>query len=252
MSGATATAPDSQAMAPPPPRRSLGPLVAVCGVCGGAGTSTLAYLVAQDMARSSEHAVLVCDTGGPSGGLAAYARVRSPRSLPRAAAAIAAHEPLADGLFARTEAGLRVLASAPHLDAELDERALDRLLSDARAAHGLTVVDCGSLRGSIDRFVLDVASHVVWVLPATLSGVRRALPVLELFGVEASRREVVVARHDSGGRKAPTEELTALASARGAPLVLMPHVPDLGEVGRDGALDGAQVTLQALRRVIAA
>lgn len=234
----------------PVPQATAGQLLAVCGLCGGAGASTLAYLVALDMARCSDRPVLVCDTGGPAGGLAAYGRVRSPRSLPRAAAAIAAHEPLADGLFAHTRAGLRVIASAPHLDVDVDERGVARLLSDARAAHELTVVDCGSLRGAIDRYVFELASHVAWVLPATTSGLRRAGPVLELFGVEASRRELVVARRDATGRKPPSEELTALASSRGAPLVLMPHVPDLGEESPDQGLEAAELTLQAIRGVL--
>lgn len=232
------------------PQRTAGPLLAVCGLCGGAGASTLAYLISHEMASTSGRPVLVCDTGGPTGGLAAYGRVRCPRSLPRAAAAIAAHEPLADGLFAEARPGLRILASAPDHDLDVDERGVARLLSDARAAHQLTVVDCGGLRAPIDRCVLELATHVAWVLPATTSGLRRAGPVLELFAVEASRREVVVARRDTTGTKPPIDELTALAGSRGAPLVLMPHVPDLGETSPDEGLDAAQLTLQAIRGVL--
>ena len=232
------------------PRPTMGPLLAVCGVCGGAGASTLAYLIAADVARSPGTPALVCDTGGPTGGLAAYSRVQSPRSLTRLAAAIGARETLGDGLFAHADANLRVIASRPHLDADADERGLARLLEDARAAHRLTVVDCGALRGAVDRLVLEAASHVAWVLPATISGVRRAGPVLELFGSDPARKEVVVARRDGAERKPPADDLTALAAGRGARLVLMPDVPDLGEEPPARALDAAQLTLQAIRGVI--
>ena len=54
-------------------RARRGSLLAVCGLCGGAGASTLAYLIAALRAEQQGGPVLVCDTGGPAGGLAAYA-----------------------------------------------------------------------------------------------------------------------------------------------------------------------------------
>lgn len=56
-----------------PPR--LGPLLAVCGLTGGAGVTTLSYLIALAAARERADPVLVADMGGPSGGLAACAGV---------------------------------------------------------------------------------------------------------------------------------------------------------------------------------
>ena len=61
-----------------------GPLLAVCGLCGGAGASTLAYLVALAAARGDPGSVLVADTGGPTGGISYYAGVEAPRSLTEA------------------------------------------------------------------------------------------------------------------------------------------------------------------------
>ena len=52
-----------------------GPLLAVCGLCGGAGASTLAYLVALAAARRDDRAVLLADTGGPTAGISHYAGV---------------------------------------------------------------------------------------------------------------------------------------------------------------------------------
>src|SRR4051794_24816394 len=54
-----------------------GALLAVCGLCGGAGASTLSYLIARFAAEQASADVLVCDTGGPTGGLAAYAAAES-------------------------------------------------------------------------------------------------------------------------------------------------------------------------------
>src|SRR5918996_4969449 len=60
------------------PGNRITPLLAVCGLCGGAGVSTLSYLVARFAIGLAEGHVLVCDTGGTTGGLAPYARVGSP------------------------------------------------------------------------------------------------------------------------------------------------------------------------------
>jgi hypothetical protein len=225
-------------------------LIAVCGLCGGAGASTLAYLLARNLSESLAEPVLVCDTGGPGGGLAAYSRVGAAHSLSRIANAVAAHEPLAGGLFADDGSGLRVMASRPQLDTDVDEGGLARVLRDARAAHALTVVDCGTLATVVDRRVLDEATHAVWAIPASSRGVRLGFDVLALFGVREYRREVLVARHEAGDRKPPIEQLTALAEGRQAPLVLMPSVENLIERPVTDALQAAAVSLAAVQSVI--
>jgi Flp pilus assembly CpaE family ATPase len=222
------------------------PLLAVAGLCGGAGASTLAFLAARHAARAGERPVLVADTGGPSGGLAACARVAVARSLPRAAAAIAAHEPLGAGLFADAGDGLRVMASAPEPPVDVAAAAAARVLKDARGAHRLTVVDCGLPGGALEQQVLETATHLAWVLPATLGGARRARRTLELFAPRTDRREVVVARHDAAGATVPLSLLKELAASRRAPLLLVPHIPDLAEQPPEAALELAGEALDAL------
>jgi Flp pilus assembly CpaE family ATPase len=245
----------SQAVEKPPAESrapvASGPLLAVCGLAGGAGASTLAFLVARGAARSDHQPVLVCDTGGPVAGLAGYAGVSSPRSLAGAADALAREEPLSEGLFAQAETGLRVIAHAPELDGEGDARWVAHLLRDAREAHLLTVVDCGTLARQVDRQALAGATHVAWVLAATRGGLRRARQTLGLLPRDPARLELVVARHDAAGRAPPTAELAALAAERGAPLVLLPHVPDLAERSAQEAADAASVTLRAIQGVLA-
>jgi Flp pilus assembly CpaE family ATPase len=230
----------------------LGPLLAVCGLCGGAGATTLAYLVARHCARDTKCPILVCDTGGPSAGLAAYAGVESPRSLTGVADALADGDSLAEGVFVEVDRGLRVVTRRPGPDGEYDQRSLRRVLCDAREAHALTVVDCGTLTRSADLSALAAATHIAWVVPATESALTRARRIAAAPPRIPGRPELIVARRDMSETRAPTSDLKQLATDRGAALVLAPHVPDIVERPVEEALEKASVTLVviegALRR----
>src|SRR3954451_20188732 len=91
---------DAAAEASAAARAKLAPLFAVCGVCGGSGASTLSYLLARFAVDHLDGHVLVCDSGGPTGGLASVTGVASPRSLSESADQIARGLPLAGGLYA--------------------------------------------------------------------------------------------------------------------------------------------------------
>jgi MinD-like ATPase involved in chromosome partitioning or flagellar assembly len=220
-----------------------GVLLAVCGLCGGAGTSTLAYLIGLFAAREHPGSVLVCDTGGPSGGLAAYAEVAAPRSLLELAELPSAGLPT--GCYATTADGLQVLATAPRFTPACRREGVERVLDQMRAVHALTVVDCGTLTREADQLVLARASHVAWVLPATVSGVRRAGAVLEAID-RVGGRELVIARRDTRDRQARLAEVKALASSRSDTLILVPYLPDLAKAPPAVALELAQVPLQAI------
>jgi hypothetical protein len=227
--------------------RARGALLAVCGLCGGAGASTLAYLLGRHLARAHEP-VLVCDAGGPTGGLAVYARVRSARSLPRLADAVAQREELTGGLFADGGDGLRVIAGEPEPIGDGDESGLARILGDARDAHRLTIADCGTLARRGERQVLAAASHVAWVVPVGAGAVRRGRRVLELVPAEPGRPELLVARQDGHEERAPLAELRALAGERGAALVLM---PDVGDPVERAGVERASLTLDAIALAVA-
>lgn len=226
-----------------------GPLLAVCGCCGGAGASTLAYLVSLAAARNRSEPVLVADTGGTGGGLAYYAGVVAPHSLAEIAESLAAG--LAPGRpFATASDGLRVLATGPRFTPGCTREGVELVLDDARVAHSLTVVDCGTLTREADQIALAKASHIAWVLPATRSGVRRAGRMLESINPQMSGREVVVARRDEREAKAALADLKQIASARHAPLILVPNLPDLDRGNVDQALATAQVSLQAIHGLL--
>ena len=223
----------------------LGPLLAICGLAGGAGTTTLSYLVALAAARDRAEPVLVADTGGPTGGLAEIAGVQAPRSLPELARHLAAALPPRDGLYTPGPAGLGVLASGPDFSTTCPREQLRRLLADAREAHGLTVIDCGTLARDVDQAVAAAATHIAWVMPATTQAASRAPRVLAAAPT-TSASEILVARAEVRQAKAPVRELRRIATERQAPLVLVPHLPGLENGRREQAVEIAQVPLQAI------
>src|SRR5215207_1951792 len=89
--------------------RPGGPLVAVCGLAGGAGTSTLAYLLARRAARHSTVPVLLTELD-PRGGLVALAGAAAPLGLCELARAVDEERP-PERPFTEA-AGLRLVASA--------------------------------------------------------------------------------------------------------------------------------------------
>jgi MinD-like ATPase involved in chromosome partitioning or flagellar assembly len=226
-------------------RTELGPLLAVSGLAGGAGATTIAYLVALAGARQLNGPVLVADTGGPSGGLAALAGVEAPRSLPELASHLAAGLPLTDGIYATGPAGLRVLAAAPEFSSSSTRPQLAQILDDAREVHRLTVIDCGTLGRDVDRTAAAAATHLAWVLPATEHGVTRGGRMLDT-APRIAAVELLVARRDVREPKAPLKQLRRLAAERQATLVLVPHVSGLEQGDVDRALREAQVGAQAI------
>ena len=127
-----------------------GPLVAICGLCGGAGTSTLAYTLAAAAAERSTQPVFACETSGITGGLALYARAQPGLSLTQAANQVATGTP-PSGLVVSSPEQVRVLGSRPALAERCDPDGAERILSEARAAGGLVVLDCGTADHEVDR-----------------------------------------------------------------------------------------------------
>jgi Flp pilus assembly CpaE family ATPase len=228
-----------------------GLLVAVCGLCGGAGASTQAYLIAAaGQAVLEPGTVLVADTGGPGSRLADYAGVASPRSLTEAAGLAAASQPVGQ-LVAVAGDGLRVLACGPGFATDCAADGVSMLLDHARSHYALSVIDCGTLARHADQITLVNATHIVWVLPATSCAARPAGRLLDQVNPSLSAAEIVVARCDPSQPQAPLRLLRGLAAQRHAPLVLMPAVGDLAATKLQEALEVSQVSLQAIRGQLA-
>jgi cellulose biosynthesis protein BcsQ len=230
--------------------RPGGPLVAVCGLAGGAGTSTLAYLLACQAARRSTVPVLLAELDA-GGGLAAVAGASSPLALCELASAVdAEHAP--EQPFAEVASGLRLIASAqPGHISPLPAGALERLLDDARAAHGLVVVDAGQPTPADADLLLAVADHALLCVPATAAGVRRA--ELELAGgmlhrAAATGRRALVCAATQPQARTQVRQLRRLAEDRVDRLLLVPHLPRLAR----GELDepAFEPTLTALATIL--
>lgn len=220
-----------------------GPLLGVVGLCGGAGATTLAYLTAATAALQSSQPVLVCDTGGPTAGLAHCAGVHSARTLADLAERLANGEPLGGELFAEADDGLRVIAAAPQFTVRGGHDGVLRILKDARGAHALTVVDVGTLAREAEQAAITSATHVAWILPASTSAIGRATRVLSRIA-PLGRPEFLIAR--SAQERPPMRALRALAEDRRAPLILMPHLAGLARGRPAAAISEAALTLQAI------
>ena len=222
-----------------------GPLLAVCGLCGGAGASTLAYLTALAAARR-----------GDAGGARRRHRRADRRDLPlrrRAGAAVADRggrtRPRGPPDRA-ADCDHRRRPSRPgdrtHAHPTCSREGVELLLEHARERYALTVIDCGTLAREADQIALASATHVAWVLPATAGAASRGRQLLDAIAPHQSGREILVARHEPRDRRRALRELRDLARHRRALLILLPSVPELATGNADAALETAQVPLQAI------
>lgn len=227
-----------------------GAVVAVCGLVGGSGASTLAYCIARQSAQESQAPVLLTEHHHTDGGLAALVGHTTELGFGGLASCLAAgHQP--PHTFLELEHGLRIIAAAHQHDPAPAADDSAALLDEARAAHGLVVVDCGTLAGRPAR-MLELATHVVWTLPATDPALARAAVLLEASTLPApgSRREVLVAIATQPAARASVRALRRVAQRRCDRLVLVPHSTALarGQLGH-GAQDVAR-TLTGLASVL--
>jgi len=210
-----APAPPAAAVPPREPRSAHAgaPLVAVCGLAGGAGTTLLAWLIALESLDAGDDPVLLTELPACAGGLAALTSASSaPAGLTVDAGTAAEHAPAADA------------------------EQLARALADARATQARVVVDCGRLHDAVAQRVLADASHVVWTVPAgpAAGETARALLLdsglvpppggaLELLAVVATRPATL--SHDAA------RALRDVVAERAERLVLVPHVRSLARGG---------------------
>lgn len=225
--------------------KALAPLLAVCGIGGGVGASTLAFLTAMHIQRFASAPILLCDTGGPGASLAAMAEKSSQLSLPQAATAIAG-DALGVPLFVQLTAKLRLIARDPELDDSTDPEGLERLLFDARSAHPVTIVDCGSLQRPVERSVAKQASSILWITRDSLAGAKRAKSVLRSLPLNADREVLAVCAGEKRD-SAVEHELMNAADLRAAPLVFVPPLPEACNGSLKEALETGQLALEAIR-----
>jgi hypothetical protein len=227
-----------------------GPLVVVCGLVGGAGASTLAYLLARRAARHSSVPVLLAELQEQAA-LAALAGGGGPYALRDLARAVDQQRQVGRP-FAELPSGLRLVASGePAICEPAPTGALARVLADARAAHGLVVVDAGSIGGADSAALLRSASHVLYVLPTTPEALRRG-ELLATRGLlhHGEALTALVAVATSPGHRAEIKQLRRLAEHDVERLLLVPHMPGLvdDDHADDTRLENTFVALATLLR----
>lgn len=220
-----------------------GPLVAVCGLVGGSGASTLAFCLAREAARDSTVPVLLTESDAGRGGLAVLARQAAAVSLPTLAQRVADGHPPSEA-FVEIEPGLRLLASAPQRIPEPDPLDLAALLGEARAAHGLVVVDCGAAWSTASP-VLAAATHIVWTVSASAAAAAHARSLLasDALPPPGRRGEVLAALTTDRHPSVSVRALRRLAAERCDRLVLAPHSEALA---RGDLTDGSRTLSRAL------
>jgi hypothetical protein len=220
--------------------RPGGPVVVVCGLHGGAGTSTLAFALAAQAAYESPSAVLLCETDAAAGDVAALAGVASPFSLSELAAEFAAGRAPEGGTLARA-GKLRVIAAVPAEAPAVEDGAVTALLTAAGSRHGLTVIDAGTVRAPLTRELLALATHVVWITLARPAAAQRARALLagrlvpslsarQALVVRGVRRTrgVGVGQHAAELRQLAEDSCERLVLMSDSPGVSGPHV-EIGE-----------------------
>jgi hypothetical protein len=199
-----------------------GPIVAVCGLVGGSGASTLAFCLARQAARESQAPVLLTEPDARRAGLAVLADRSTPLCLSRLAQRVAEGRAPAEP-FVEIEHGLRLVASAPRRGADAEPGHVSALIREARAAHGLVVVDCGT-SWITARSVLDAATHILWTVTASRDAVARARLLLasDALPPPGRARELLVALASDRRPTASVRALRRLAAQRCERLVLAP------------------------------
>jgi hypothetical protein len=227
-----------------------GPVVAVCGLTGGAGTSTLALLLARLAASDSATPILLAETDPMRAGLAVLTGRATPRPLVALAQDVIDDRQPTEA-FVELEAGLRLIAAEPQPAPAAPRDALDLLLAQARDAHGLVILDCGT-HWTRDSPVLAHATHIIWALPATPIGLARGASQLNAATPAPGRwHEALAATATVARPLASVRALRRLARQRCDQLVLVPHDEGLahGEPARsDRARDPLTGIAPLLRR----
>jgi hypothetical protein len=212
--------------------------VAVCGVTGGAGTSTFALALGRLAAADSTAPVLLTEADATRAGLLALAGRAAPHALVELAERVA-HDTAPAETFLELEPGLRLVAATPRPNRNPEPTILSALLGEARAAHGLVIVDHGTT-WTADSPILASATHTLWVVPATPQGLARAHALFDSDVLPPAGRsvEALVATGHACHRRVSVRALRRLARVRCERLVLVPcsDASARGEAAVDDAI----------------
>lgn len=237
--------------------------IAVASVRGGAGKTTMAALVATELARHRADRVLAADADAELGSLPLRLGVRSQLSLFELAAQKPQSFEEAARFLTRTPDGLWVLSSTRggRIAGEFTLETFETALSAVSRYVAATVVDCGAgILTEVNRGVIAGSHGLVLVTPGTVDGALSARGALEWFvsndQQDVLRRTVIAMVSHAPQVGADLQRAHQMLAAWGLPVVAVPydrHLAtgsslELGRVSAAARMAGIQVVHEVFAR----
>ncbi|KAB2364766.1 AAA family ATPase, partial [Actinomadura montaniterrae] len=241
--------------------------IAVASVRGGAGKTTMAALVATELARHRTDRVLAADADAELGSLPLRLGVRSQLSLFDLAGQKPQSFEEAARFLTRTPDGLWVLSSTRggRIAGEFTLETFETALSAVSRYVAATVVDCGAgILTEVNRGVIAGSHGLVLVTPGTVDGALSARGALEWFvsndQQDVLRRTVIAMVSHAPQVGADLQRAHQMLTAWGLPVVAVPydrHLAtgsslDLGRVSAAARMAGIQVVHEVFARSLGA
>ncbi|WCB95474.1 hypothetical protein DSM104299_04221 [Baekduia alba] len=217
-------------------------IVAVCGLHGGAGTTTIAVLLAQAAARQRPHRVLLCDAAPGAGDLAYTYGSASASDLNALAIIGAEGRTPSETPWLDLVDGVRLLARAAAPRPAASAAVIATALLDAGTVHELVVIDAGSLTSPAAAAALPIADLVIWTLDAGAL-LQRCAHLLAGPHSTTARHAPWLLAISAIGRQAHPTVAAPLADIvpSAARQVLLPHLAELGAQDLAHQLAGEQL-----------
>jgi pilus assembly protein CpaE len=198
------------------PAAAAGSIIAVVGVKGGVGKTTVATNLAVALAQESSASVALVDLDVPFGDIALMLDIHPEHDVLDALddSVVDDLEQL-QALLVRTSSGVHVLAAplAPDDAGAVDSRKVGPLLSRLAGLHQFVIVDTPVGLSELTAAALDVSELALLVTTPEIAALRRTHACLRLLqGLEFStnKLQVVLNRVDSKTRLNFSEAVTAL------------------------------------------
>ncbi|WP_308198481.1 AAA family ATPase [Actinomadura terrae] len=228
--------------------------IAVASVRGGAGKTTMAALVATELARHRADRVLAADADAELGSLPLRLGVRSQLSLFDLAGQNPRTFEEAAQFLSRTPDGLFVLSSTRdgRIAGEFTLETFQSALNAVGRYVAATVVDCGAgILTELNRGVIAGSHGLVLVTPGTVDGALSARGALEWFAGNNQQgllpRTVIAMVSHAPQVGADLERAHQMLTAWGLPVVSVPYDRHLAT---GGSLDMSKISAAARAAVI--
>ncbi|WP_245623297.1 MinD/ParA family ATP-binding protein [Spirillospora albida] len=212
--------------------------IAIASVRGGAGKTTMAALVATELARHRADRVLAADADAELGSLPLRLGVRPQLSLFDLAAQPPRTFEEAERFLTRTPHGLYVLSSTRggRIAGEFTLDTFQTALSAVSRYVAATVVDCGAgILTEVNRGVIAGSHGLVLVTPGTVDGALSARGALEWFAAnnqqELLPRSIIAMVSHAPQVDADLRRAHEMLTAWGLPVVFVPYDRQLATGG---------------------